>query len=68
MTKVGPIGYLKQTAREKILLELAIKEAGLKDENTGESIKLWTGTQEQYDLIAAPDKSTLYIIVEDDEV
>lgn len=68
MTKGNPIDYLKQTAREKKLLELALKGAGLTDENTGAQLKLWTGTQEEYDAIEEPQDTTIYIIVEETEV
>lgn len=66
MTKMNPISFLKQTAREKKLLELAIEGSKVKDENTGKALKIWTGTQEQYDLIETPDESTIYIITEDE--
>lgn len=66
MTKLSPISFLKQTAREKKLLELAFDSAQIKDENSGNALKIWTGTQEQYDLILTPDESTIYIITEDE--
>lgn len=68
MTKCNPISFLKQTAREKKLLELAIESAKTRDANTGKTLNIWTGSQEQYDLIETPDESTIYIITEADEV
>lgn len=32
------------------------------DQNTGAPIKLWTGTQAEYDLVTPKDSGTLYVV------
>lgn len=47
-------------------LDEGMKEAGqLLDENTGSRLRLWYGTQEEYDALEAHDPNVLYNIYED---
>lgn len=34
----------------------------IKDSNSGSPLKIWTGTQEEYDLVLDKDPSTLYVV------
>lgn len=63
MTVVYSTAQMNEIAAE---IGHAIKQAmagiAITDQNTGEPLKIWTGTQAEYDAVTTKDSGTLYVV------
>lgn len=65
VTAENAVDHMNMGYRERQLLKLALSGAGgkLTNENTGEELKIWVGTQEQLDALTQED-GVLYFVTE----
>lgn len=65
VTAENAVDHMNMGSRERQLLKLALSGAGgkLTNENTGEELKIWVGTQEQLDALTQED-GVLYFVTE----
>lgn len=62
-TLSGRIKALAQAIAADIKeIRAALASVTIPDQNTGQLLKIWTGTQAEYDAVVTKDSSTLYVV------